>query len=67
MVQDRHFYYIKTKEKIMKIGVLALQGAVSEHSDMLKRLGVETANVLDPKDLEGIDGLVLPGGESTAI
>ena len=67
MVQDRHFYYIKTKEKIMKIGVLALQGAVREHSDMLKRLGVETANVLDPKDLEGIDGLVLPGGESTAI
>lgn len=50
-----------------KIGVLALQGAVSEHADMLRRLGVDVCDVLDPNDLDGLDGLVLPGGESTAV
>ncbi|MBN1462352.1 MAG: pyridoxal 5'-phosphate synthase glutaminase subunit PdxT [Paludibacteraceae bacterium] len=51
----------------MKIGVLALQGAVREHRNMLQKLGAETVDVLTPKDLEGIDGLVLPGGESTTV
>jgi 5'-phosphate synthase pdxT subunit len=51
----------------MKIGILALQGAVREHRNLLHRLGVETADVLNPDDLNGIDGLVLPGGESTAV
>ncbi|MBQ4358079.1 MAG: pyridoxal 5'-phosphate synthase glutaminase subunit PdxT [Paludibacteraceae bacterium] len=50
-----------------KIGVLALQGAVSEHADMLRRLRVDVCDVLDPNDLDGLDGLVLPGGESTAV
>jgi 5'-phosphate synthase pdxT subunit len=50
----------------MKIGILALQGAVREHRNMLSRLNVETVDVLNPDDLEGTDGLILPGGESTA-
>lgn len=51
----------------MKIGILALQGAVREHRELLRRLDVETVDVLNPADLDGIDGLILPGGESTAI
>jgi 5'-phosphate synthase pdxT subunit len=51
----------------MKIGILALQGAVREHRDMLRRLGVETVDVLNPTDLDGISGLILPGGESTTV
>ena len=51
----------------MKIGVLALQGDFSEHIAMLKRIGVETAEVRLPKHLDGLDGLIIPGGESTTI
>ena len=51
----------------MKIGVLALQGDFEEHCAVLKRLGVETREVRLPKDLEGLDGLIMPGGESTTI
>ncbi len=51
----------------MKIGVLALQGDFSEHIAMLKRLKVETAEVRLPEHLHGLDGLIIPGGESTTI
>jgi 5'-phosphate synthase pdxT subunit len=51
----------------MKIGVLALQGDFAEHITMLKKIGVETAEVRLPKHLEGLDGLIMPGGESTTI
>jgi 5'-phosphate synthase pdxT subunit len=51
----------------MKIGVLALQGDFSEHIAMLKRLKVETAEVRLPEHLKDIDGLIIPGGESTTI
>ncbi|MDR1758610.1 MAG: pyridoxal 5'-phosphate synthase glutaminase subunit PdxT [Bacteroidales bacterium] len=51
----------------MKIGILALQGAVREHAAILKQLDVETVNVLYPGDLNDIDGLILPGGESTTV
>lgn len=51
----------------MKIGVLALQGDFAEHISMLKRLGVETAEVRLPEHLNGLDGLIIPGGESTTI
>jgi 5'-phosphate synthase pdxT subunit len=51
----------------MKIGVLALQGDFEEHIHMLSRLGVETREVRLPEHLEGLDGLIIPGGESTAI
>jgi 5'-phosphate synthase pdxT subunit len=51
----------------MKIGVLALQGDFAEHIATLKRLGVEGVEVRLPRDLEGLSGLIIPGGESTTI
>lgn len=51
----------------MKIGVLALQGDFSEHAAMLKNLGVEVVEVRLPEHLEGLDALIIPGGESTTI
>ncbi len=51
----------------MKIGVLALQGAFIEHEKMLKALGVEAVEVRLPPQLDDLDGLIIPGGESTTI
>jgi len=51
----------------MKIGVLALQGDFSEHISMLKQLNVDASEVRLPKHLDGLDGLIIPGGESTTI
>ncbi len=50
-----------------RIGVLALQGSFVEHIAILKRLGVEPPAVKLPKDLIGLEGLIIPGGESTTI
>lgn len=50
-----------------RIGVLALQGDVEPHRDVLARLGAESVAVKAPADLDRIDGLILPGGESTTI
>jgi 5'-phosphate synthase pdxT subunit len=52
---------------IMRIGILAIQGDFAEHIVMLKRLGVETVEVRLPGHLEGLAGLIIPGGESTTI
>jgi len=51
----------------MKIGVLALQGDFEEHIVMLKSIGVETAEVRLAEHLSDLDGLIIPGGESTTI
>jgi 5'-phosphate synthase pdxT subunit len=51
----------------VKIGVLALQGNFREHAAVLRRLGADVVEVRLPEQLEGLDGLVIPGGESTAI
>lgn len=51
----------------MIVGVLALQGAVQEHERALARLGAESRRVRLPADLEGLGGLILPGGESTVM
>ena len=51
----------------MQIGVLALQGDFREHVAALRRLNVDTVEVRLPEDLDGLDGLILPGGESTTI
>ncbi len=51
----------------MNIGVLAVQGDVREHLGVLRSLGVRTVPVLRPRDLSGVAGIVLPGGESTAM
>ena len=54
-------------DKPLKIGVLAVQGNFREHAAVLRRLGAEPVEVRLPEQLEGLDGLVIPGGESTAI
>ena len=51
----------------MKIGVLAVQGAFREHAAVLRRLGADVVEVRKPEQLDDVDGLVIPGGESTAI
>jgi pyridoxal 5'-phosphate synthase pdxT subunit len=51
----------------LRIGVLAVQGNFREHAAVLRRLGAEAVEVRLPEELEGLDGLVIPGGESTAI
>ncbi|HWG56149.1 MAG TPA: pyridoxal 5'-phosphate synthase glutaminase subunit PdxT [Gaiellaceae bacterium] len=51
----------------MKIGVLALQGNFREHAEVLRRLGADVVEVRLPEQLDALDGLVIPGGESTAI
>src|SRR5687768_5977351 len=51
----------------MRIGVLALQGGFREHAQMLRRLGADVREVRLPEELDGLDGLVVPGGESTTI
>ena len=51
----------------MKIGVLAVQGNFREHAAMLRGLGADVVEVRLPDELDGLDGLVIPGGESTAI
>lgn len=50
-----------------RVGVLALQGAVREHMDALREIGAEPVAVRLPHDLDGLDALVLPGGESTTM
>ena len=54
-------------EKPLRIGVLAVQGNFREHAAMLRALGTEAVEVRLPDELDGLDGLVIPGGESTAI
>jgi 5'-phosphate synthase pdxT subunit len=54
-------------ERRPRIGVLALQGAFRDHAEVLGRLGAEVSEVRLPEELDGLDGLVIPGGESTAI
>jgi pyridoxal 5'-phosphate synthase pdxT subunit len=51
----------------MRIGVLALQGAFREHLDTLRAIGVDGVRVREPQDLDGVSGLILPGGESTTM
>lgn len=55
----------KGEERVTRVGVMALQGAFREHVRILLRMGVETVEVRKPTDLEGLHGLVLPGGETT--
>jgi 5'-phosphate synthase pdxT subunit len=50
-----------------RVGVLALQGNFREHAAMLRRLGAEAVEIRKPEELAGLDGLVVPGGESTTF
>ena len=54
-------------DRSVKIGVLALQGDFALHVQALKRCGVESVEVRKPEQLAGVDGLVIPGGESTTL
>jgi 5'-phosphate synthase pdxT subunit len=58
---------IETMSNAPKIGILAVQGNVREHAAVLRRLGAEPVEVRKPEQLSDLDGLVIPGGESTAI
>jgi pyridoxal 5'-phosphate synthase pdxT subunit len=54
-------------DKPLRIGVLAVQGNFREHAAVLRRLGAQPVEVRLPEQLDGLDGLIIPGGESTAI
>ena len=54
-------------ERSLRIGVLALQGAFREHAAALRKLDADVVEVRLPEELDGLDGLVIPGGESTTI
>jgi 5'-phosphate synthase pdxT subunit len=58
---------LESVEKPLRIGVLAVQGNFREHAAMLRRLGAEAVEVRLPEQLDGLDGLIVPGGESTTI
>ena len=58
---------VGVEPKPLEVGVLAVQGNFREHIAVLRRLGVETIEVRKPDELEGLDGLVIPGGESTTF
>ena len=51
----------------LKVGILALQGAFKEHIEAIKKCGVEAVEIRFPEQLNYIDGLIIPGGESTTI
>lgn len=57
----------ETKLQVLKIGVLALQGAFLEHIKLLEQVGVDVVEVRKPEQLDGLDALVIPGGESTSM
>lgn len=57
----------KTAVPELRIGVLAVQGGFAAHLEMLESLGADVREVKIPGDLDGLDGLVIPGGESTTI
>ena len=63
----RPFMTVKIDDALTTIGVLALQGDFIEHELMLLRLGVSTRQVRSAEDLRGLDGLIIPGGESTTF
>ena len=58
---------LRSRLVLMRIGVLAVQGNFREHAAMLRRLGAEPVEVRKPEQLAGLDGLVIPGGESTTF
>jgi 5'-phosphate synthase pdxT subunit len=59
--------YDSGMESRLRIGVVAVQGNFREHAGVLRRLGAEAVEVRKPEELDGLDGLIVPGGESTAI
>jgi 5'-phosphate synthase pdxT subunit len=62
-----NFMSTSSEERTPLVGVLALQGAFEEHQHCLEAVGCKTRQVRTPQELDGLDGIVLPGGESTAM
>jgi 5'-phosphate synthase pdxT subunit len=58
---------MSTRAKPIRVGVLAIQGDVEAHVEALERVGAEGVAIRWPKELDGLDALILPGGESTTI
>lgn len=67
MTGPAHTSLASADNQRVRIGVLAVQGAFQEHIDLLRQLGVDAVAVRLPSDFDGLAGLVLPGGESTAM
>ena len=65
LARPRHSNEERKKKGPVKIGIVAIQGDFAAHAAMLQELGAETVEVRTVRDLEGCDGIVLPGGEST--
>ena len=63
--RPRHLNAERKKKGPVKIGIVAIQGDFAAHAAMLRELGAETVEVRTVRDLDGCDGIVLPGGEST--
>jgi 5'-phosphate synthase pdxT subunit len=59
------FDFLQSTQRNMKIGILAIQGDYEAHAKMLQRIGLDYTFVRTPQDLHGLDGVILPGGEST--
>src|SRR4029078_11283459 len=64
---DGAAYPWQVSDSLVRIGVLAVQGDVREHVPPLVRLGVEVSGVRRPRELDEVDALVIPGGESTTM
>ncbi len=67
IIPASHFHWGLKNMATVTIGVLALQGAFAEHIKMLRQLGVTAREVRKPEELDGLDGLIIPGGESTSM
>ena len=67
MYQPRTVWLSEVGEMAPLVGVVALQGGFAEHIEVLESLGANTRRVRRSADLQGLDGIVLPGGESTVI
>jgi pyridoxal 5'-phosphate synthase pdxT subunit len=67
IIPASHFHWGLKNMATTTIGVLALQGAFAEHIKMLRQLGVTAREVRKPAELDGLDGLIIPGGESTSM
>ncbi len=67
MTEPAHDTSSSAENRRVRIGVLAVQGAFAEHIDLLRQIGVDAVAVRLPKDMDGLAGLILPGGESTTM
>jgi len=63
----KHSTALRSPHRALRIGVLALQGDFAKHAEVLERLGVRSVPIRLPNQMEQVDGLIIPGGESTTL